>query len=225
MVIKIVLDACVLIDLDLDKIQLIKSFNHFLENNNNYNVLISQENFDEISHKDHYKMKKLLENTARFQIIDVDPTAFEKFSNELDRIKIYIVPKDRCVLFLGKHLDADFIVTSDRTLFEKVDRYRNINRIIHKQIPISTVGLMNIMFKTKSIDSQIFFEKSLALFKFKEIDNFFTHFSRQNLNVSGEKQLIIMDQYKHSLKERFQVYKDPLVDEYKNLKEQGLINI
>lgn len=228
MTIKIVLDACVLIDLDLPNVDLIDTFIHFITNNSNYAVMISDENFDEISNNQHSKMKRKLTRSKNFSVIPINEKKFDAFTLELrNPLNITITTKDRCVLFLGIQEKANFISTSDTSLLEKIEKYRikkNI-RLGDEIYPINTMGLLKILYNEKIIDSQIYFEKSLALFKFKEIDNFFNHMETQNLDVSGERRRDLMQDCITVLKERFQVYKDPIIDEYKSLKTQGLIKI
>lgn len=228
MTIKIVLDACVLIDLDLPEIDLIDTFIKFLQEKKNYEIMISNINFTEISNGVHSNMKRKLTQSGVLLIKKIDDTTFREFSKKLNyELNITIPEKDRCVLFLGIQNDVTFISTSDTGLHEKIIKYRRIEHIHDKNkiIPIPTIGLLNIMFQEKSIDSDVFFEKSLQLFKFKEIKNFFDHMVTTHLKVEGQKRVQLIEDYTETLKERFQLYKNPVVDEYKSLKRQGLIKI
>ena len=92
-------------------------------------------------------------------------------------------------------------------------------------IPLTTVGLLKIFFENKIFGSEIYFEKSLALFKFKEIDNIFSHLSDEDLRIPIARQRTVIDGYNRLFKERFQIYKDPLVKIYNDLIQRGLIRI
>jgi hypothetical protein len=96
---------------------------------------------------------------------------------------------------------------------------------VKKLVPIPSIGLIKILFENHIIDSQLYFEKSLCLFKFKEIDYLFKLLSKENLDIKGERQLLLVDRYKRSCQERFQIYKDPLVKEYKELVQKGCIKV
>lgn len=228
MTVKIVLDACVLIDLDLPQVDLIGTLIKFIKNNDNYRFMISNENFDEILNHIHSRMKRDLSSTTEFTVVPIDKTQFDTFTSALrDPLNINLATKDRCVLFLGVHENANFISTSDTSLIDKIEKYRK-KKGIHRSdeiYPINTMGVLKILYDEKAIDSQIYFEKALALFKFKEIENFFKHMETQNLDVSGDRRRDLMQDCIKVLKERFQVYKDPILDEYKSLKSQGLIKI
>jgi len=226
--VKIVLDACVLIDLDLPQVDLIGTLIKFMSKNSNYKIIISDENFDEIKNSIHSRMKRELASTPEFAVVPIDKNLFNTFTSALrDPLNINLSTKDRCVLFLGVQEKANFISTSDTSLIDKIEKYRNKKGICRADeiFPINTMGLLKILYNEKEIDSQIYFEKALALFKFKEIDNFFKNMETQNLNVSGDRRRDLMQGCVKVLKERFQVYKDPILDEYKSLKTQGLIKI
>lgn len=220
------LDACVLIDLDLLQVNLIDTLIAFMKKNNNYKIMIANENFGEVHNHMHSLMKRKLSSTSEFKIVEIDQNQFSTFTSALrGPLNINLSTKDRCVLFLGVHEKSNFISTSDTSLIDKIEKYRNKNGINRPDeiYPINTMGLLKILYNEKEIDSQTYFEKALALFKFKEIENFFKHMETQNLNVSGDRRRDLMEDCVKVLKERFQVYKDPILDEYKSLKSQGLI--
>lgn len=224
--IKIVLDASVLIDFDTDRVDLNNIFIKFVNDSKNYEIIISQVNFDEIENRFHSEMKRKLLNINNFIVKPLDEPKFEKFSRYIQNdLNVIISKADRVVLFLGIQENANFISTSDTGLYEKIREYRHKKGInTNGQIsPITTVGMLNIIFKAGIIDSSLFFDKSLALFKFKEIDNYFSQMVTRDLKEEGEKRQEIVQNHIKNLKGRFQFYKNPLVDEYKNLKSKGLI--
>lgn len=228
MPIKIVLDASVLIDFDTPNVDLVDTFIKFTNENNNIQIIMSEVNFDEVENGRHSKMKRKLTNTSNFSIKPLDRPAFDTFSAKIKReLNLIIQDKDRAVLFQGVQENATFISTSDTGLYERILEYRQ-RKDIHsdQQIkPITTVGILDIMFETGSIDSSTFFEKSLALFKFKEIDSFFKQMVSTQLKVEGEQRNRLIQNNIDVLKERFQFYKDPLVDAYRQLKSEGKITV
>lgn len=228
MTVKIVLDACSLIDLDLPHVQLIDTLIEFLKEKRNYEVMISEVNFNEITNNPHSQMKRKLTQSGILSIKKPDITKFEAFSDRLNKeLHITIQTPDRHVLFAGVQNDATFISTSDTRLYYKINTYRDKERIRDKNkiFPISTPGLLKILYDEKMIESDVYFEKCLQLFKFKEIKNFFDHMVTSKLKVEGQERVELIDDYIETLKERFQTYKDPVVDEYKNLKRLGCIKV
>jgi putative PIN family toxin of toxin-antitoxin system len=223
--IKIVLDACVIIDLDLEQIQLIDAFLQFLDQVKEYEIFISTDNFEEVENRYHSAAKRKLSSKSHFNVITIGDEEKTLISEELESLRINIPPKDRMVLISAISSDADFIITSDTGLSSKIVDYRRRKRITQKLIPLTTVGLLKIFFENKIFGSEIYFEKSLALFKFKEIDNIFSHLSDEDLRISTDRQRTVIDGYNRLFKERFQIYKDPLVKIYNDLIQRGLIRI
>ena len=151
-----------------------------------------------------------------------DDAKFIDFSHELELLKLNLSNKDRHVLFLANELNADFVVSSDFNVIDKVTKYRKIKKLDFMR-PQTTVLLLDYLYQSGKIRYNEFFEKSLNLFKYKEIDNMLHHLSEENLNVPKPEQLKIINNYKRSVRERFQIYKDPLVDEFKQLLSLGRI--
>lgn len=85
--------------------------------------------------------------------------------------------------------------------------------------PMRTVSLLNYLYKKRKIGFELYFEKSLNLFKYKEIENIFlNHLYNENFNVTREEQIEIIKNYEKSTRKRFQDYKVPLIEEFRKLK-------
>lgn len=98
--VKIVLDACVPIDLNMSKINILEICLNYL---NEDKIYISSVNFDEI--KD-IKVKDILRK-YKVNIILHDENNFKKFSSEVEYLKINLSKNDRHVLFLAYTQEAD----------------------------------------------------------------------------------------------------------------------
>ncbi len=211
---KIVIDACVAIDLNIPQVGFLKEFLNCLGDDR---VLISTVNFEEIHD---YKTQKLLKNSDTGEIINNDETEFDTFSSELENLRLNLSPKDRQVLFLANASKADFVVSSDFNVYDKAMRLRKIKKLGFME-PLTTVLLLAYIYNQDKIGYSVFFEKSLYLYKYKEIDNMLEHLSKENLNVTREEQIEIIDDCKKSMKNRFQFYKDPLIAEFRQLLSLG----
>lgn len=213
---KIVIDACVAIDLNIKKVNFLEQLLSCLGDDI---ICISSINFKEIHD---LNTQRLLKNSKYVQIMRDDDAKFIDFSHELELLKLNLSNKDRHVLFLANELNADFVVSSDFNVIDKVTKYRKIKKLDFMR-PQTTVLLLDYLYQSGKIRYNEFFEKSLNLFKYKEIDNMLHHLSEENLNVPKPEQLKIINNYKRSVRERFQIYKDPLVDEFKQLLSLGRI--
>jgi rRNA-processing protein FCF1 len=216
--ITIVFDASTLIDLDIPQVNLLNDLVKL--QGNKIAFIISQTNFEEIHS---FRIRHSLES-AKIEIKENDQKSFDKLSEELEKLRITLSPTDRHILMLAITERADFVVTSDLVVLDKITLYRKVKNIEYMK-PITTVGIILMLFQNGKIDSLMLFEKSLNLFKFKEIDNILKHLSNEQFNVSRDRQLNKIDSYKEILRERFQIYKDPLLMEYEGLKSKGLIKI
>jgi len=224
--IKIVLDASVLIDIDTNRVNLVDTFINFVNSKKNYEIIMSQINFDEVANLYHSEMKRRLGKIDNFIVKPLDELEFEKFSSHIQNdLGVFINKADRVVLFQGIKENSNFIATSDTGFFDKINEYRTKKGITtNGQIsPITTIGMLNIIFKAGIIDSSVFFDKSLALFKYKEIDSYFSQVVIQDLKGDGNKRNETTKNHIENLQWRFNFYKKPLVDEYKNMKRLGLI--
>ena len=210
---KIVIDACVAIDLNIPKVNFLEdSLKHLSDDC----VLISMVNFDETDSK----IRSLLKSYRNVQIKENDETKFSTFSAELEALKINLSWKDRHVLFLANESKADFVVSSDFNVYDKANRLRQKKNLTFMK-PMTTVSLLEYMYNQNKIKYSIFFEKCLYLYKYKEIDNMLEHLSQNNLKVTREEQIEIINECKKSMRERFQFYKDPLIAEFRQLQSLG----
>jgi hypothetical protein len=209
----IVFDACALIDLDIPQVDLLGHVISLKEKGVKF--IISDKNFAEIHST---KIRHALEGADCLEIKKCDDPTNNKISQELEKLKINLSRNDLQVLILAIAEKADLIVTSDMDVYDKIARYKKVKGINYMK-PLTTVGLIQMLFEYNIIDSSVFFEKSLMLFKFKEIDNVMDNLSKRSKNYE------IIAYYKEFMRERFQYYKDPLVDEYKVLKKEGKISI
>lgn len=213
---KIVIDACVAIDLNIPKVNFLEQLLSCLGDEC---IFISSINFNEIHD---LKTRRLLQNSEHVAIIEDDDAKFIDFSSELESLRLNLSNPDRHVLFLANELNADFAVSSDLNVIDKVTKYRIIKKLDFMR-PQTTVLLIDYLYQSGKIRYNEFFEVSLNLFKYKEIDNMLHHLSEENLNIPKPEQLRIINDYKRSVRERFQIYKDPLVDEFRQLLSLGRI--
>jgi hypothetical protein len=210
---KIVIDACVAIDLNIPKVNFLKEV---LGCSNDDQILISSVNYKEI--KD-YKIQQLLQKSDNVKIIEDDETDFVNFSSELKSLNLILSSNDRHVLYLANKSNADFIVSSDFNVYDKASKFKKIKKLSYMN-PMTTVTLLAYIYEQGKIGYSSFLEKTLCLYKYKEIDNMLKHLS-DDLNVSKPPQMEIIDDFKQSMKERFHGYGTPLIMEYKYLMTLG----
>lgn len=207
---KIVIDACVAIDMAIPRVNFLEEFLDCLDEEN---ILISSVNFDEIRQRD---IQIKLRNSSNVEIIETDETDFNNFSEIIEPLRINLGRADRHVLYLANISNADFAVSSDFNVFHKIGLYRKVNKLSLMK-PLTTVTLLSYLYNDGKIQFDKFVEKTLYLYKYKEIDNMLRHLSEENLNVPKPTQIEIIDDFKKSMRERFQMYKDPLLLEFKQL--------
>lgn len=212
---KIVIDACVAIDLNIPKVDFLEDFLKLMGDDN---VLISTVNLNEVRVHD-WRAEKLLRDYG-VHIIDNNETEFGRFSDELKILNLALSQNDRHVIFLANKSNADFIVSSDFNVYDKASRFKKIKKLSYMN-PMTTVTLLAYIYKQDKIGYSLFLEKTLNLYKYKEIDNMLNHLSEEDLNVTRQSQMEIIDEFKQSMKERFHDYKTPLIMEYKYLLTLG----
>ncbi|SNQ59906.1 hypothetical protein [Candidatus Methanoperedens nitratireducens] len=211
---KIVIDACVAIDLNIPKINFL---GEFLSCCNDDQILISSTNYGEIHD---YTILRLLENSDNVEIIDDDNSAFDNFYSELKSLRLGLGRNDGHVLFRANESNAEFIVSSDFNVYDKARQFKKIKSLSYMN-PMTTVTLLAYIYEQGKIGYSIFLDKTLRLYKYKEIDNMLEHLSEEDLNVSKPSQKEIIDEFKQSMKERFQDYKEPLITEFRHLLALG----
>jgi hypothetical protein len=210
---KIVIDACVAIDLNIPKVNFLKEV---LFCCNDDKILISSINYNEIRN---YNIQQLLQKSDNVDIIEDDENDFVDFSNELKTLKLNLSSKDMHVLYLANKSNADFIVSSDLNVYDKASKFKKIKNLNYIN-PMTTVTLLAYIYEQGKIGYSVFLEKTLCLYKYKEIDNMLKHLS-DDLNVSKPPQMEIIGDFNQSMKERFQGYEAPLIMEYKYLLNLG----
>lgn len=210
---KIVIDACVAIDMAIPRVNFLENFLDCLDEER---ILISSVNFNEIKQRD---IQTKLRNSSNVEIIETDgtdETDFNNFSDILERLKMNLGRADRHVLYLAEISNADYAVSSDWNVIDKITKYRKVKKSSLMK-PLTTVSLFSYLYREDKIQFETFVEKTLYLYKYKEIDNMLAHLSAENLNVPKPIQTEIINDFKKSMRERFQMYKDPLLYEFKQL--------
>lgn len=222
---KIVIDACVAIDLFIPKVNFLEEF---LRCSKEDQILISSVNYDEIikvaQRKPYcfnsYKIQQLLKSSENVKVIDNDAEDFSRFYSELKSLNLGLSQNDGHVLFLANESNADFIVSSDFNVYDKANQFKKIKYLEYMN-PMTTVTLLAYIYEQGKINYSVFLEKTLLLYKHKEIDNMLKHLSEEDLSVSKPEQNAIIDRFKQSMKLRFQDYENPLISEYDYLVALG----
>lgn len=208
---KIVIDACVAIDLNTHLENFLEEVLNCLGDDEIY---ISKVNFEEIQD---YKTSNLINLSEKVHIKENSIKDFITFQSKIESHCINLADKDAHVLFLAESENADYVVSSDLNVFKQTNRYRKFMHHNHL-IPFSTVDLLDYLYKNGRITGSIFFEKTLNLFKNKEIENVFTHMIREeNLNCTKPQQINKVKPYQRMLKERFEMYRKPIINEFNYL--------
>lgn len=213
---EIVIDACVAIDLDIPEIGFLEAFLNSLGDDQ---LFISTENFAEVLTS---RTRRLLEHSDNVHIVENDVDRFSVFSQELKDLRCHLGKKDKHVVCLAKEQAADYVASSDLMVFSVADRYRRYHQLDH-MFPLTTVTLLQYAFQKQSIDVYTLLEKTLTLFKYKEIDNLVASLRHQNLNAKGERLHYILDTFATNAKERFELYRGPLLEEFHPDKGIGLM--
>ncbi|VVB85614.1 Uncharacterised protein [uncultured archaeon] len=187
-------------------------------------ILISSVNYEEIikvaqkkpySISSAYKIKTILDDSDNVEIIDDDETDFNTFYSELKSLNLGMSQPDGHVLFRAKESNADFIVSSDFNVYDKASKFKTIKRLNYMN-PMTTVTLMAYFYQQGKIKYSVFLEKTLRLYKYKEIDNMLEHL-RDELNDSKPEHNATLNEFKKSMKVRFQDYEHPLLKQYEHL--------
>lgn len=214
---KMVFDASSIIDLNINNVDFIIPTLNILKNDNLY---ISNINFNEL-----YKnpdLQETIKNHMNIEIYNTTPDEFSDFRKWLRTSphRIQGGDKDLYVLFVIKKLAEEdtnnnidiYDITSDDGLYGKIKQMsqkiglRNIR-------PFTTVALLNYMYQKQLIDFPTFTEKTLQIFKRKEIAKFVGNFYKQHNFGSISNQEIIerCKEQENAMRERFQLYKDPVI--------------
>lgn len=205
---KIVLDACVPIDLSIDHVNFLKDFLNCLSNDI---VYISSTNYYEIGS---LTIRNTLRDSNKVKIIDDDENEFTDFSKEMRRLNIMLSKPDRHVLFLAQKLKADYVVSSDDNVRDKVDRYREHIKLKNMKT-FTTISLLEYLYRNGRIQYETLLDKGLYLFKNKEIENALGHLNDNNLNMPK------IDDCKLNLIYKFELYRNPIVTQFKYMQLHG----
>lgn len=198
---KIVIDANVPWYLDADKVNFLEMFLICIGDDELY---ISYENFIEIPLLIRNKLND------KINIVHDNEDEFDTFTKETRSLKLFLDNKDRHVLFLAQKLKADFVVSSDDNVRDKVDKYREHKKLNYME-PLSTISLLNYLHRRGRIQYITLLDKGLYMFKNKEIENALKHLNDNDLSISK------ISECKLNLKNKFELYRDPIVTQYKNL--------
>jgi len=220
-----VFDACVLIDLNIEKVDFLFQTLNLLSSDNDLHI--SNLNLDEFE-RGVRKQKELKEHGL--QVYEVKPDKFESFRSDLKNPSKNILggEKDLCVLFVANelskvaHIEGDiYVVSSDEGVQNNAKRLKNRFHLQALKI-ISTVGLFNYMYDNRLIEFPTFTEKTLQLFKRKEIQKYMENiWKAHNLrNLPQEEIIKVCKKYEKALRERFQIYKDPLIENAREISRE-----
>lgn len=205
-----VLDACVVIDLEIPEISYLEAF---LGQMDGHRILMSRVNFEEIHAR---ATRERLRNSPVVEIVEDEETDFRVFSRDLEGRRIMLGEKDRHVLYLAWKAGADYVVSSDLNVFEKTRRYRKEARV-EKLHPLTTADLFRYLYRTGRLSAYGRLEKTLLLFQYKEVDNIMETLKNQNLQCTRERQLDLIDDINTEFQTRYRLYMKPLLDDLRNI--------
>ena len=144
---KIVIDACVAIDMAIPRVNFLENFLDCLDEER---ILISSVNFNEIKQRD---IQTKLRNSSNVEIIETDgtdETDFNNFSDILERLKMNLGRADRHVLYLAEISNADYAVSSDWNVIDKITKYRKVKKSSLMK-PLTTVSLFSYLYREDKI--------------------------------------------------------------------------
>ena len=163
-------------------------------------VYMDENNVHELTKKSGYTQKTLLSSSGIFEEILPDETDFEKFKIGLNKNKIFLSVPDMHVLYLAKKKKADYVVSFDQTVLRKAKKVMEMYGIKYMN-PISNVELIYYLFVNGKIEFDNYMKVVLEYFKYVEMDNIFNAITNPNRSWDLK-----------AVRERFQLYKDPLLD-------------
>lgn len=158
-------------------------------------VYMSEENFYEVGAVARTKIKKAAKDIIKGECDD-----FQAFRDKLADIGISISGKDKYVPFIGELTESDYIVTFDNVLTRKVNAYKAAYNCSF-MIPISTIGLLKYLYERRVLSYSKYMKIGLKYFKYEELSNI-------------HKGILDHEWDLKTVQERFQLYKDPIVESF-----------
>lgn len=175
-----VFDACVPIDLFIDKVDCLE---YLLNNINDDKIFISSINYDEIKDR---KIQEIIKKSSNCIIESISDDELNNFWTEARNNRINISKKDAAVILLANRIKSDFVVSSDWNVFEQTKNYIKWKGITKIMKPIHTIGFLEIMVSEGLINPISHLEKGLLLFENKEIDNITQHLVKKTIVYSNK---------------------------------------
>lgn len=173
---------------------------------NGDSIYMSEENFYEVDIKPRDKIKKVAKDIIKGKGED-----FQKFRERLADKGIIISGKDKYVPYIAEQTESDYIVTFDTILTRKANDYKNIyNR--NYMTPISTIGLLKYLYESEVLSYQKYMKIGLKYFKYEGLSNIYEGVSEHNWDIEA-------------VRDKFQLYKDPIVESIEKLIIQRRIDI
>jgi uncharacterized protein YktA (UPF0223 family) len=166
-------------------------------------VYMDKNNTNELIRESGIAQKRLLERSRIFKEIVPDEKDFKKFKMELANNKILLQGPDKYVLYVAYKHRVDHVVTLDQNVLRKTERYRQKYGIKYMK-PMTTVILLHYLYMNRKIKFDEYLKVVLNYFKYVEMSNLFDAIT----NPGREWDL-------KAVRERFQLYKDPLLDSLK----------
>lgn len=158
-------------------------------------IYMAEENFYEVDTVARTKIKKAAKDIIKGECKD-----FQPFRDELADVGIAISGNDKYVPFIGKLTESDYIVTFDNVLTRKVNAYKAVYDCSF-MIPISTIGLLKYLYEKRVLSYSKYMKIGLKYFKYEELANIHKGILNQEWDIK-------------TIQERFQLYKDPIVESY-----------
>jgi len=170
---------------------------------NGDSIYMAEENFYEVLNT---PARKQIQRVAK-DIIKGKCEKFQNFREKLADKGIIISGNDKYVPFIGELTESDYIVTFDTILTRKVKDYQCAYKCDYMN-PISTIGLLKYLYENKILSYSKYMKIGLKYFKYEELSNIHKGILNQQWDIN-------------TIRERFQLYKDPIVESFeKRITEQ-----
>jgi hypothetical protein len=157
-----------------------------------------------------YAPRRSLMNSGIFEEIQPDKEDFEKFRMHMEeKNKIFLSGKDKYVPYIAKKIKADYVVTFDQNVLIKTEKIRKKFGLEYMKA-MTNVGLIKYLYDEKKFKFDEYTKIVLEYFKYVEMQNIFNAITNPDRGWDLK-----------SVKERFQLYKDPLLDALKEKVADG----
>ena len=166
-------------------------------------VYMDENNVRELIRESGYKQKTLLQNSGIFEEISPEKEDFEIFKRDLTKNNIFLSGPDKHVPYIAKKIKADYLITSDQNVLIKTEKIRRLYGIKYMQ-PMSNVALIHYLYENEKFKFDEYLKVILEYFKYVEMKNIFDAIKNPD-----------RDWELRDIRERFQLYKDPLLDAFK----------